>query len=167
MHGGDPTPWLTGSDHHPDWGLGDDLDLLLAAEPHTEVRLDAVHRRPDTFPCLVALAALRCGRTRFTGIPTLRHKESDRIHAMAEALRALGVACEEAADGLRVDGPIPAQGTPVRVPTPWDHRVVMAVALLGTRLPAGVELDNSAAAAKSWPGFFAWLARVGEVTQLG
>lgn len=49
------------------------------------------------------------------------------------------------------------------LPAPADHRVVVALALLGTVLPGGVALAHAEAAAKSWPGFFAWLGRVAEV----
>ena len=153
-------------DSHPDWLFGDDLDRLLRAPPNTEMVFRELRRRPDTFPCLAAVAALRCGRTVFTGIPSLRHKESDRIRAMAEGLAALGVRCEERPDGLAVEGPMPTHETPVHLPTPDDHRVVMALALLGSRVPGGVEIDNPAAVRKSWPDYFDWLGRVSEVTWL-
>ena len=42
----------------------------------------------------------------------------------------------------------------------------MALALLGTRLPSGVELSNPMAIEKSWPGYFEWLGRVCQVTIL-
>ena len=122
--------------------------------------------RPDTFPCLAMLAALRRGRTEFDDLPALRHKESDRIHAMAEALTALGVTCEERTHGLAVEGPLPEPRGPVALKTPPDHRVVMALALLGTKLPFGVVVEHGDAVEKSWPDFFAWLGRVAEVTVL-
>jgi hypothetical protein len=49
------------------------------------------------------------------------------------------------------------------LPAPADHRVVMALALLGAVLPSGVVVDHAEAVSKSWPEYFAWLARCAEV----
>ena len=149
---------------HPDWLFSDDLDRLLHAKPGEILKFEELHLRPDTFPCLAALAALRHGRTEFSGVPALRLKESDRIRAMSVALTSLGAACRELPDGLVVEGPLPAHDAAVDVPTPDDHRIVMAVALLGTRIPGGVVLDNPRAVEKSWPDYFDWLGRVAEVS---
>ncbi|MCA8942425.1 MAG: hypothetical protein KDB80_07665 [Planctomycetes bacterium] len=151
-----------GDDPHPDWRIGFDVKRIVE-RPTAEVVCDQIRRRPDTFPALVALAATQPGTTRFVGAPALRTKESDRITAMREGLDALGVACEELDDGLVVHGPLPAGDTPIRVPTPADHRIVMAFALLGAVRPGGVELDESRAVAKSWPGFWNWFARYANV----
>jgi 5-enolpyruvylshikimate-3-phosphate synthase len=86
---------------------------------------------------------------------------------MAAGLRALDVGCAVLPGGLAIDGRdlrgLGAPG-PVELPAPADHRVVMALSLLGTLVPAGVRVGNREAVAKSWPGFFAWLGRVAEVT---
>lgn len=172
MHGREVecTPWDQNSDRgrdpHPDWLFCDDLRRLLDAQPHADLAFRELRYRPDTFPCLVTMAALRCGTTTITDVPALRHKESDRIAAMARALEALGVECKELRSGLRITGPIRAQPTPVALPAPDDHRIVMALALLGTRLPGGVEIENPGAVEKSWPGYFDWLGRVSQVTML-
>lgn len=150
---------------HPEAAVGEDLAALQGAAPHASVVLDRLGLRPDAFPALAALAATRSGETLLTGAASLRAKESDRIAAMAMALHALGVECQELTDGLWVRGPLRADGNePVPVPAPADHRVIMALALLGTVLPQGVSLPHRDAVAKSWPGFWEWLARVAEVT---
>jgi 3-phosphoshikimate 1-carboxyvinyltransferase len=119
--------------------------------------------RPDCVPALAALAATRPVETRIERVVALRGKESDRIVALAKALGALGVRCEELADGLVVRGPLPAREGTARCPVPDDHRVVMALALLGTILPDGIELEHGEAVAKSWPAFFEWLGKVAVV----
>jgi 3-phosphoshikimate 1-carboxyvinyltransferase len=97
-------------------------------------------------------------------VPALRYKESDRIAALARALSAAGARCRELADGLLVDGPLRAPGGgPLHLPAPADHRVVMALAILGTLHPGGVVVDHPGAVAKSWPGYFEWLGRVARV----
>ena len=166
MHGRVVQQSLSTGDPHPDWGFCDDVRRLLEAEPNSSLVFEDLQQRPDTFPCLVVLAAMRCGNTKIRGVPALRHKESDRIHAMAEALRTLGVSCSEQVDGIEVTGPVPVHSGPVHLTPPDDHRVVMALALLGTRLPKGIELSNPLAVEKSWPGYFDWLGRVSTLTAL-
>lgn len=98
---------------------------------------------PDLFPALAAVAAHARGTTTFTGGAALRRKESDRLAAMAEGLRALGADVHERPDGLTVRG-----GAPLRqaaVPSRGDHRVHMALAIAGGR-PDGD-------AGQSFPGF--------------
>jgi len=166
MHGRTVEQTLGAEDPHPDWLFCDDLRQLLEAEPDSTVLFDNLRHRPDTIPCLITLAAMRCGTTTISGVPALRHKESDRIAAMADALATLGVSCVEMEDGIQVTGPVPVQGGPVALELPNDHRVVMALALLGTRLPHGIELSNPCAVEKSWPDYFGWLGRVSELTIL-
>ncbi len=153
-------------DRHPDWGVLDDVRRLVVAAPDESVEIDDLGRRPDTFPALCAVAAARPGPTSLRGAPALRGKESDRITAMSRGLRPLGVRCEELANGLVVHGRTEfeaGEDEVIRLPAPPDHRVVMALALLGTRCRPGVRIDNARAVAKSWPGYFTWLARVADV----
>ena len=162
---GHPIPVPEGAgvaaDPHPDWQALADIQAWANAAPGSRLDLTDLGARPDSFPCLAALAALRHGETQLLGAPALRHKESDRIKAMAELLKSLGGRCEERPDGLIVHGPLPQQGATLVVPTPDDHRIVMAAALLGTRLKQGVFIENPEAANKSWPGFFHWLTAWG------
>lgn len=149
-------------DAHPDWQVDADIERLLAAG---EDRLELADQqaRPDSVPALAMLAARRAGATTFRGIANLRRKESDRVAALATALGALGVRTEVGRDELTVHGPIATADAPVVVPTVADHRIVMALALLGTVLPGGVVVDNPEAVGKSWPGFWDWLGRCAEV----
>jgi len=164
MHGVVWQPPVGGdTDPHPDWDFGLYLEKLRAAKDDDEVDMVGVRDHPDCFPALAVLAAARQGRTRFAGIPALRSKESDRIHAMAAGLAAAGVEVDEMQDGMTVTGPIPHRGPTRKIPTTRDHRVVMALALLGTVLEDGVVLQNETAVAKSWPGYFDWLRRVAHV----
>ena len=58
----------------------------------------------DEFPALFVAAAAAEGETRFAGLEELRVKESDRIAAMADGLRRLGVNVAETPDGATVSG---------------------------------------------------------------
>jgi 3-phosphoshikimate 1-carboxyvinyltransferase len=98
-------------------------------------------------------------------LPALRDKESDRLQAIAAGLCAAGAGCRVEDDGLVVVGPLPR--TPVvprELPAVADHRIVMALSLLGTVLPGGVRVGNEQAVGKSWPAFFDWLGRAARVT---
>jgi 3-phosphoshikimate 1-carboxyvinyltransferase len=88
----------------------------------------------------------------------MRAKESDRIRALAENLRALGVRADELADGLEVEGTDrPLHG---RVRTHGDHRIAMAFGVLAALEPNEIEIDDPAAADVSFPGFWALLGEL-------
>ena len=157
---------------HPDRDARAELARLAAAGDR-EVRLEDLGSHPDAFPalCVCAAAGRPDGaRTVLAGAPALRVKESDRIDAMANGLAAAGVRVEPLPDGLVVTAGIGRSGradTPVELPTVADHRIVMALALLGTVRPGGVRVGHASAVGKSWPGFWNWLARVADVRPAG
>jgi 3-phosphoshikimate 1-carboxyvinyltransferase len=164
VHGVSWQPPIRGdTDPHPDWDFDLYLKKLRAAKDGDEVDIVGLRDHPDCFPALSVLAAARRGKTRFVGIRTLRGKESDRIHAMAAGLAAAGLPTEELEDGVIVQGPVAQLAQPRAIPTTEDHRVVMALSLLGTMLDAGIVLGNEGCVAKSWPGYFDWLGRVAQV----
>ena len=117
----------------------------------------------DDYPALAVAAACAEGATAMRGLAELRVKESDRLAAMAAGLTACGVAVEAQADGLVVHG---AGGRPpggATVPAGGDHRIAMAFLALGLVARQGVQVDETAAIATSFPGFAASMARLGAV----
>lgn len=112
----------------------------------------------DELPLIAALGARAEGTTTITGAEELRAKESDRIAAMVENLRAVGVRAEEHKDGLDVEGTDrPLRG---RVRTRGDHRIAMAFGVLGAIDGNDIEVDDRGAADVSFPGFWALLDRL-------
>ena len=111
-------------------------------------------RAPDAAVMAMVLAACGDRPSRFTGLGTLRVKESDRIAAVAAGLRALGGTVDCGEDWALVH-PLPERPTPAAIDTVNDHRIAMAFAVLGLARP-GVSIRNPACVGKSWPGF--WLA---------
>jgi 3-phosphoshikimate 1-carboxyvinyltransferase len=105
----------------------------------------------DTVMTLAAVACFAEGPTTIRNVAHIRHKETDRLAALAAELRRLGPEVEERADGLTIV-PRPLRGAEVR--TYNDHRMAMSLALVGLRVP-GVVVDNPACVAKTYPGFFA------------
>jgi len=111
-------------------------------------------RAPDAAVMAMVLSSCGDAPSRFTGLGTLRVKESDRIAAVAAGLRALGGTVETGDDWARVH-PLPPHAAPAAIDTANDHRIAMAFAVLGLVRP-GVSIRNPGCVAKSWPGF--WLA---------
>ena len=111
----------------------------------------------DELPALAALAT-HGGELRVTGAGELRHKESDRITALADGLRALGAHVDEMTDGFHVAGGRPLRGG--EADAAGDHRLAMAfaVAALGARGPSRIR--NAEAVDVSYPGFFDVLASI-------
>jgi len=109
----------------------------------------------DEFPVLFVAAALAQGRTITTGLEELRVKESDRLAAMAAALRIAGATITEQEDGLTIDGTggeLLAGGAEA-IATRLDHRIAMSMAVAGLVSRAGVEIDDTGPIATSFPTF--------------
>jgi 3-phosphoshikimate 1-carboxyvinyltransferase len=104
----------------------------------------------DTVMTLAAVALFADGPTTIRNVAHIRHKETDRLAALATELRRLGAGVEEFADGLTIT-PRPLRGAVVQ--TYNDHRMAMSLALAGLRVP-GVVIDNPGCVAKTYPGYF-------------
>lgn len=115
----------------------------------------------DMVQTVAAVALFAEGSTRITGVAHNRHKETDRIGALAHELRKLGATVEELDDGLEIT---PGTLKAARVETYDDHRMAMSLALVGLRTP-GVEILDPDCTAKTYPNYFADLARVTSKTQ--
>jgi len=110
----------------------------------------------DTVQTLAAVAVFAEGPTTITGVAHIRHKETDRLAALATELRKLGAAVEELPDGLRIT-PGPLRGA--RIDTYDDHRMAMSLAIVGLAQP-GVAIRDPGCTAKTYPGFFDELGKL-------
>jgi 3-phosphoshikimate 1-carboxyvinyltransferase len=90
------------------------------------------------------------GKTSFSGLEELRVKESDRISAMADGLRRLGIQVEETPDGAAVHG---GRFTGGEVESYHDHRVAMSLAIAGTIADGEVLVRGVDNVDTSFPGF--------------
>lgn len=116
------------------------------------VGADEVPSAIDEFPILAVVAAVARGETEIRGAEELRHKESDRIEAMAVELRKAGVPVETFPDGMRIEGGRPLR--PACFVSHGDHRLAMALGVLCLAIPGGGEVDGAEAAAVSYPEFW-------------
>jgi 3-phosphoshikimate 1-carboxyvinyltransferase len=110
----------------------------------------------DTVMTLAAVACFAEGPTTIRNVAHVRHKETDRLAALARELRRLGADLDEFADGLRVT-PRPLRGASVA--TYNDHRMAMSLALIGLRV-GGVVIEDPACVGKTYPHFFRDLDRL-------
>lgn len=106
----------------------------------------------DTVMTLGVVALFAEGKTTIRGVPHIRHKETDRIAALACELRKVGASVVEFADGLEITPPAgPLHGA--EIDTYLDHRMAMSLALVGLVVP-GIVIRDPGCTAKTYPRFF-------------
>ena len=130
-----------------------DVQILHAELVATRVDADEVPSLVDELP-LVALAASHArGETVVAGAAELRLKETDRVEAVADALRACGAHVQARPDGWTITG-VPARLRGGRVDARGDHRIAMLGAVAGLASREGVEIVGADSVAISFPGFY-------------
>ncbi|WP_323844656.1 bifunctional prephenate dehydrogenase/3-phosphoshikimate 1-carboxyvinyltransferase [Microbulbifer magnicolonia] len=150
--------------------MGADIELLnrrsVGGEPVADIRVryapmqgiqipeDQVPLAIDEFPALFVAAACAEGETVLTGAEELRVKESDRIQAMADGLRILGVNAEPTPDGIVIQGA--GEGAAFgggTVDSLGDHRIAMSFAVASLRARDTIRILHCANVATSFPNF--------------
>lgn len=118
-------------------------------------------RAIDEIPIAAALAARARGTTEFRDVAELRVKESDRIAAVVELLRAFGASAEELDDGFRVEGRADAPLRGARVHSHGDHRIAMTAAVLGTVADGETTIEDADCIRTSFPRFVGTMRALG------
>lgn len=114
---------------------------------------------PDLVPIFAVLGACAKGRTQIWGATRLKYKESDRLRAMYEGLRRLGVKITTCDDGLIIEGRDSFEGAALDGFN--DHRIVMALAIAAIRANGKVRISAAESVRKSYPSFFAEYNKLG------
>jgi 3-phosphoshikimate 1-carboxyvinyltransferase len=115
-----------------------------------------MHAISDTVMTLAAVACFAEGPTTIRNVAHIRHKETDRLTALATELQRVGAGIDEHADGLTIH-PRPLHGA--AIDTYNDHRLAMSMSLLGLRIP-GIIIKNPGCVAKTYPEYFRDLERL-------
>ena len=111
----------------------------------------------DELPVLAAIAPYTGGlEVRDAG--ELRVKESDRLSAVTQNLRAMGARVEQTDGGWRIPGGQQLHGAEIE--SFGDHRIAMAFAIAALRAQGETLVRNSECVAISYPSFFADLERL-------
>lgn len=125
--------------------------VRVKADTLTAITVDA-SEIPDLVPPIAVLCCFCNGVSHIINAGRLRYKESDRLHAMAKELTALGAIVEEGKDSLTITGQPMLDGG--KVYTHNDHRIAMAMAVASLRCKKTVELENPDCVRKSYPDFW-------------
>lgn len=116
----------------------------------------------DEYPVLAVAASFAEGETLMQGLDELRVKESDRLAAVANGLKANNVDCEEGHDWLAVRGAPEGRGLGGgTVATHLDHRIAMAFLVMGLAAERAVTVDDRAMIATSFPEFMGLMTGLG------
>jgi 3-phosphoshikimate 1-carboxyvinyltransferase len=137
-----------------------DLEVTSADLVATAVRPAEVPTLVDELPLFALAAGMARGESIVRGAQELRVKESDRIEAVKNVLRPLGIRIETAHDGFRVRGvPSRPKGGGV-VAAAGDHRIAMLAAVAGLVSREGVRIEGAESVGVSFPDFFAMLESI-------
>ena len=131
-----------------------DIRARFSALKGIEVPPERAPTMIDEYPILSVAAACAEGETVMRGVGELRVKETDRIAAMAEGLRAAGVEVSEDAETMivRGRGPGGVRGG-ADAASRLDHRIAMSFAVLGLAAEHPVTIDDAGPIATSFPSF--------------
>ena len=136
-----------------------DLEVRGAELTATTIHSSEVPLLVDELPLFALLASQARGESWVYGAGELRHKETDRIEAVVDALRAIGGRIKAHDEGFSVTG-VPTRPKGGKVDARGDHRIAMLGAVAGLASRDGVEILGAETVAISFPGFFDLLEQV-------
>ncbi|MBE7398314.1 3-phosphoshikimate 1-carboxyvinyltransferase [Bacteroides fragilis] len=120
---------------------------------------------PDLAQTFVVTCALLDVPFRFTGLQSLKIKETDRIEALKAEMKKLGYVLHDEDDSILYwNGErIEPQACPV-IKTYEDHRMAMAFAPAAIHYPT-IQIDEPQVVSKSYPGYWDDLRKAGFVIE--
>lgn len=136
--------------------------VTLKAHPCSLPRFDFDFiSQPDLAQTLVVTTALMGIPFRFSGLQTLRIKETDRIAALTKEMKKLGYVLDDSVEGtLSWDGTRCEPDAEPAIDTYEDHRMAMAFAPAAIQFP-GLIINNPEVVSKSYPQYWDDLKSVG------
>ncbi|MBP1996499.1 3-phosphoshikimate 1-carboxyvinyltransferase [Paenibacillus eucommiae] len=120
----------------------------------------------DAVLAMVAAAVFAEGTSRFYNVENLRYKECDRITDFLNELRKAGADVEERQSEIIVHGRPQGVEGGVEINAHFDHRVIMALSVVGLRSAQGLVIHDAHHVAKSYPQFFDHLKSIGAHVEL-
>lgn len=115
----------------------------------------------DGVLAMVAAAVFAEGTSRFYNVENLRYKECDRITDYLNELRKAGANVEERQSEIIVYGKPEGLEGGVEINAHFDHRVIMALTVVGLRSQKGLLIKDAHHVAKSYPQYFEHLKALG------
>jgi 3-phosphoshikimate 1-carboxyvinyltransferase len=120
----------------------------------------------DGVLAMVAAAVFAEGTSRFYNVENLRYKECDRITDFLRELRKAGADVEETQSEIIVHGMPEGVAGGVEIDAHYDHRVIMALTVVGLRSKKGLVILDAHHVAKSYPQYFRHLLALGAQIEL-
>ncbi|QYR23655.1 3-phosphoshikimate 1-carboxyvinyltransferase [Paenibacillus sp. sptzw28] len=115
----------------------------------------------DAVLAMVAAAVFADGTSRFYDVENLRYKECDRITDYLNELRKAGANVEERQSEIIVHGRPEGVEGGVEINAHYDHRVIMALTVVGLRAKQPLRIRDAHHVAKSYPQYFDHLKALG------
>jgi 3-phosphoshikimate 1-carboxyvinyltransferase len=112
---------------------------------------------PDGALAIAVVCLFAQGKSRISGLGSLRHKESDRLDAISTEISGIGGDVSVADDAMTIR-PGPLHGGVID--PHGDHRIAMAMAMAGVRV-GEISVASPSVVDKTWPGFWAFLDGLG------
>ena len=135
-----------------------DIEIKYSKLQSINIGGDIISTLIDELPILFIACAVSHGTSNISGIEELRYKESDRIKAMEEGLKAIGVDVSSTFDSIKIKGGKIAGG---KVDSYGDHRIAMSFAVAGIISKNSVTINNTENIATSFPNFVDLLRQQG------
>lgn len=123
-------------------------------------------RFTDGVLAMVAAAVFAEGTSRFYNVENLRYKECDRITDFVRELKKAGANVEERQSEIIVHGKPDGVEGGVEIDAHFDHRVIMALTIVGLRSKQGLTIRDAQHVAKSYPNFFEHMQAIGARIEL-
>lgn len=137
------------------------MDHLRVLRQPVRARID-LRDTPDLIAPLAAVALFAADPTEIRGVAHARVKECDRLAVLANELTKVGARVQEHTDGLTIHPLDTPTNERVELDPSNDHRMAMAFALVGLRVP-GIVVRNPECVSKSFPRFWEELERFQKV----
>lgn len=131
-------------------------DIEIKSAPLKGITLSAneIPNCIDELPILTVAMLFAEGESGFRGASELRHKECDRLTAMAEMLKKVGANFKEYEDGIIVNGNL-NYSLPGAVFETWhDHRIAMSATILATMCSSPSQILGAECTGISYPDFY-------------
>lgn len=142
-----------------DWETSGDVIINGGSLRGTTIEESEIPGLIDELPALAVAMVFATGKSVVKGAGELRHKETDRISVLIEQFKKSGIRCIEHSDGFTISGS--AQIFAMHQLDPGgDHRLAMALALLGLKSMNGIVLREADCIKISCPDFFSMLDSV-------
>lgn len=131
-----------------------DIVVRSAKLRKIDIKKELIPNCIDELPVLAVAMLFAEGTSIISGAEELRHKETDRIMAIAKILDAVGANYEEMEDGLVILGNPDFKFKAGQFQSFHDHRIAMASAILSLKGKEASEIEDAEAAAVSYLTFW-------------